>query len=133
MKRIDWRREIVTHDGHDVEIITRTISGRYVLYDTVTRNTLIVDDFGLERGFAGDYLVVKNKESLENLKPEKSRQYPAVQAETLRDKFAMAALTGYLASIPDDVNVRPDLVARSAYEMADAMMEAREMKNEADV
>ena len=51
---------------------------------------------------------------------------------TLRDQFAMAALTGYLTSVgvvnghypPDD-----DL-ARYAYEAADAMMKAREVSDE---
>jgi len=41
---------------------------------------------------------------------------------TLRDQFAMAALTGLLASCKTH---RVDIYVRDAYQMADAMMEAR--------
>jgi hypothetical protein len=43
------------------------------------------------------------------------------QTPTLRDQFAMAALTGLLA----DGNPSTDSNAKFAYQIADAMMEAR--------
>ena len=45
-----------------------------------------------------------------------------VEQVTLRDQFAMAALTGLLASCKTH---RVDTYVRDAYQMADAMMEAR--------
>ena len=43
---------------------------------------------------------------------------------TMRDQFAMAALTGVLVENLANANV--DAVARAAYQYADAMMEARD-------
>jgi hypothetical protein len=43
---------------------------------------------------------------------------------TLRDHFAMAALTGQLARLWDS----PDDAAKTAYQYADAMLAAREVK-----
>lgn len=43
---------------------------------------------------------------------------------TLRDQFAMAALTGIIVN---DTNI-PEDASRYAYEMADAMLEARKEK-----
>lgn len=45
-----------------------------------------------------------------------NKSVPIIQTETLRDRFAMAAL---------DVKWKPEVAARKAYEYADAMMEAR--------
>ena len=45
--------------------------------------------------------------------------------ETLRDKFAMAALTGKLASSNLNHNYSYETLAKYCYKMADAMMEAR--------
>jgi hypothetical protein len=45
---------------------------------------------------------------------------------TLRDQFAMAALTGLLASCK---SARANLYADDAYKMADAMLEARKEKS----
>ena len=47
-----------------------------------------------------------------------------INKETLRDRFAMAALTA-IVSQDDDV---PNGYAKSAYEIADAMLEARGKK-----
>lgn len=47
----------------------------------------------------------------------------AVTVETLRDKFAMAALTGLLAY--SDRWVSSDDIAKRSFGIADAMMEAR--------
>ena len=44
---------------------------------------------------------------------------------TLRDQFAMAALTGLLASCKTH---RVDTYVRDSYQMADAMLEARKEK-----
>jgi hypothetical protein len=44
---------------------------------------------------------------------------------TLRDQFAMAALTGLLASCKTDC---VDVYVRDAYRMADSMLEARREK-----
>ncbi|WP_312283322.1 hypothetical protein [Candidatus Igneacidithiobacillus taiwanensis] len=48
--------------------------------------------------------------------------------KTLRDEFAMATLSGYLASFPDDANIKPEHmrnIAEFCYLMSDAMLEAR--------
>ena len=48
---------------------------------------------------------------------------------SLRDAFAIAALQGILAgywSNPDWTNMRPDTLAKAAYQHADAMIAARE-------
>ena len=49
-----------------------------------------------------------------------------VPAISLRDKFAMAALTGLLASPIDREWSHWRRLAEDSYDMADAMMEARE-------
>jgi hypothetical protein len=46
-----------------------------------------------------------------------------IEAATLRDQFAMAALTGMLAT-----NYSRDRVAESAYQVADYMLGARKEK-----
>jgi len=48
-----------------------------------------------------------------------------VEQPTLRDQFAMAALTGLLASCKTDC---VDVYVKDAYQMADAMLEARKEK-----
>lgn len=45
---------------------------------------------------------------------------------SLRDYMAVAALQGWLASLPDDVTLKHDFAAKQAYLMADAMMKERE-------
>ena len=45
--------------------------------------------------------------------------------QTLRDQFAMAALTGLMANYGNDIGSDEDR-ARWSYEQADAMMKARE-------
>lgn len=47
------------------------------------------------------------------------------EREALRDQFAMAALTGMLAA-----NYSGDRVAKSAYKIADYMLEARKEKKD---
>lgn len=49
---------------------------------------------------------------------------PALETKTLRDEFAMAALSGMLAD-PDTGDVLALVIGKTAYEYADAMMEAR--------
>ncbi len=63
---------------------------------------------------------------------EVQAKYQLSEQPTLRDQFAMAALTGYLASMPEDANMRSELIARAAYLLADAMLKAREAQNETD-
>lgn len=46
---------------------------------------------------------------------------PRPITKRLRDEFAMAAVTGLMAS----GNATPDDIAKSAYKVADAMMKAR--------
>lgn len=50
--------------------------------------------------------------------------------EELRDKFAMAALTGIISSMTYEewVDTEYDIVAENSFEMANAMMDAREKK-----
>lgn len=52
----------------------------------------------------------------------------ATARKTLRDQFAMAALTGYLASFEpmEEPTEYSSSIAMDAYRLADAMMEARE-------
>lgn len=52
----------------------------------------------------------------------------ASPAKTLRDEIAMSVLSGYLASFPDDADIKPEHmrnIAEFCYLMSDAMMEAR--------
>lgn len=54
---------------------------------------------------------------------------PAYMEEfSVRDRFAMAALTGLLSSDKDCIIIEPSTVARAAYELADAMMERRKQE-----
>jgi len=48
-----------------------------------------------------------------------------IETVSMRDQFAMAALTGLLASCKTDCI---DTYVRDAYQMADAMLEARKEK-----
>lgn len=53
-----------------------------------------------------------------------------VELPSLRDQFAMAALTGWLASFPNGAVVNAEAesdVAKACYTMADAMMKQREV------
>lgn len=50
---------------------------------------------------------------------------PVVEQVTMRDQFAMAALTGLISRAPDFMF--PDL-SQKAYRFADAMVEARKEK-----
>jgi len=63
-----------------------------------------------------------------NIQNAEGYQMPAVisEATTLRDQFAMAALTGLLAN-PDAAKYSKDRT-EVAYELADAMLKAREAK-----
>ena len=47
---------------------------------------------------------------------------PEYEVPSLRDQFAMAALTGMAAS---DTRDSPENFAKASYKLADAMMEAR--------
>ena len=51
-----------------------------------------------------------------------------VDRETLRDKFAMAALTGILSAEPDNEIYDLNVVTLRAYQVADKMLEARGKK-----
>lgn len=53
------------------------------------------------------------------------KSHPLPEAETLRDRFAMAALTGLLAGRQRYSTVTRRERAENAYKYADAMMEAR--------
>jgi len=56
------------------------------------------------------------------------RPTAAITHKTLRDQFAMAALTGILMNdnlLPGNTELIPYLATGRAYEIADAMMEAR--------
>lgn len=52
----------------------------------------------------------------------------AMVCAELRDRFAMAALTGYLASFGPGEPFRFEDLARDCYNTADAMLAAREAK-----
>ena len=59
---------------------------------------------------------------------QKQSNVPVPIVETLRDRFAMAALTGLISGtlFTPEVDVSTDLIATAAYDIADAMMEARD-------
>ena len=73
--------------------------------------------------------LVKNRiNDLEIENAELRREQPS-----LRDQFAMAALSGILASVISDKSehalINETLIAEEAYVIADAMMEARDAKD----
>ena len=51
--------------------------------------------------------------------------YEDLQAEQLRDDFARAALSGWLAQ-PYKPELKPQQIAEKAYELADAMLKERD-------
>jgi hypothetical protein len=53
-----------------------------------------------------------------------------IEAASLRDKFAMAALNGFGFQVWDDADTTYEDWAVRAYEIADAMMAARKPKEE---
>jgi hypothetical protein len=61
--------------------------------------------------------------TLKIMSKEMAQEKYMIEAATLRDQFAMAALTGMLAA-----NYSGDRVAKSAYQVADYMLEARKEK-----
>lgn len=85
------------------------------------------------RGLSAE-MIMSNKE-YEQAFPTRDDNYDSKYSGpgmTLRDYFAAKALQGWLASYPDD-NRHPviagnaDEVAMNAYQMADAMLRAREV------
>ena len=54
------------------------------------------------------------------------RQKADVPPITLRDQFAMAALTGLADVKTGDDRVTTEVIAKACYMLADAMMEARD-------
>jgi hypothetical protein len=54
-----------------------------------------------------------------------NQSYAMPEAKTLRDEFAMAALTGLLANAVDDGSMGAEDWASDAYLFADKMLEAR--------
>lgn len=82
--------------------------------------------------FPGDTRAWFPKSCLVEDKPEEPLQVipdgTLIPVKTLRDEIAMAALNGYLASVPGDANIKPEHmrnIAEFCYLMSDAMMEAR--------
>jgi hypothetical protein len=59
--------------------------------------------------------------SIESSEPTKDEPHP----ETLLDRFAMAAVSGYMASLPPGSIVRSERIAADGYGIAAAMMEER--------
>lgn len=57
-----------------------------------------------------------------------------MQTKTLRDEFAMAALTSVACAVLAEANYGqgPHSLAATAYDIADAMLEARESTRETD-
>jgi len=55
-------------------------------------------------------------------------RYAIPEPPTLRDQFAMAALTGFVASGKLGEAYTQEVLAGASYQIADAMMEAREAK-----
>jgi hypothetical protein len=53
---------------------------------------------------------------------------PPSKPRTLRDEFAMAALTGICASPLSNAGVGTEKIAQAAYEVADEMLIEREIK-----
>ena len=55
-------------------------------------------------------------------------RYAIPEIPTLRDQFAMAAVTGFLASGKLGKVYTQEVLAGASYQIADALMEAREAK-----
>jgi len=66
--------------------------------------------------------------SVIELREEAIRDRERKEAMRLRDEFAMAALTGIIASGVRGGHVSPVASATTAYAVADAMVEARVLK-----
>lgn len=76
--------------------------------------------------------VIQGEEDTDKHTEQKTQQEPTTEIETLRDKFAMAALQGWIACRPkiggqplDGTEEHAKLMAEVAYRYADAMMKAR--------
>lgn len=69
----------------------------------------------------------RNKEEW-RLRSARQGQQTSEPSATLRDQFAMAALTGLLSSTNTPPNVNMHEAALSAYLVADALLAAREAK-----
>lgn len=72
---------------------------------------------------SNDKQILYDRKTIVNIE---GHQLPAMfsEATTLRDQFAMAALTGVQADVPF-YDPDPAAIAARCYEIADAMMEAR--------
>jgi hypothetical protein len=68
--------------------------------------------------------IARQREMLERGEQIRRETAEATERQRLRDQFAAAALTGLLASMQK--NVLAEDAAAHAYEVADAMMAARE-------
>lgn len=76
--------------------------------------------------------VIQGEEDTDKPAEQKTQQEPITEIETLRDKFAMVALQGWIAGQPSIANTPLDgtvdhakLMAEVAYCYADAMMKVR--------
>lgn len=76
--------------------------------------------------------VIQGEEDIDKPSEQKPQQESTIEIETLRDKFAMVALQGWLASQPkigeqplDGTEEHAKLMAEVAYRYADAMMKVR--------
>lgn len=80
----------------------------------------------------GSWVIQGEEEDADNHTEQKTQQEPTTEIETLRDKFAMVALQGWIAGQPaiakqplDGTEDHAKLMAEVAYRYADAMMKAR--------
>jgi hypothetical protein len=69
----------------------------------------------------------ETKQRISELEAEIARLKAA--QPTLRDQFAMVALNGVLTAIPFETEFNIREITLSCYKVADAMMEARNVKN----
>lgn len=126
---IDWSKPLELMDGTPVELVATKelvgrsnpdIEGKYYLAPVVGGvfpeygRFLIVEPSGIHWRRKGKVLV-RNRAEQPNPTPE---------TLTLRDQFAMAALTGIMAHDRDD-EYAEEWVANRAYYLADAMLTAR--------
>lgn len=56
---------------------------------------------------------------------ENEKAWKDIEIEKLRDQFAMAALTGIISSPLLEDGISDQTFAKTAYDMADAMLQAR--------
>jgi hypothetical protein len=126
LKREDIGRLVMTGERHVVRLVeSDEVDRPYAYYHPVDHIMVNVMENGhhvekYRTGYdVGGFVAEGDDES----RPEDGFQKSLVRLKTLRDEFAMSALTGMVG-----FNYSVDLLAKRSYEVADMMMKVREEK-----